>query len=476
MADPTALDLARLQFGFTIAFHIIFPAVTIGLASYLVVLEASWLRSGQQVFMDLYQFWSRIFAVNFAMGVVSGLVMSYQFGTNWSYLSDYAGSILGPLLTYEVLTAFFLEAGFLGVMLFGRDKVGPALHFLATCMVSLGTLISMTWILAANSWMHTPQGYALVAGRLVPTDWWQVIFNPSFPFRLAHMAVAAFLSTALLVSAAAAWHLLRGSDNPGVRKMFSMGMWMILIVAPVQVVIGDFHGLNTLEHQPAKIAAIEGHWENTGSAGTPLILFGLPDMQREETRYKLEVPHLGSVILMHSWDGEVPALKDFAAADRPNATIVFWTFRIMVGLGLLMIALGVWSVWLRRRDALFHCRPFLRFALCMGPAGIAALLAGWFTTEIGRQPWTVYGLLRTADSVSAHGVLELSTTLILFVLIYAIVFGTGFIYLLRLARIGPQVNGGRHAESGGPGQQRQPMRPLSAVTKSSQHDINAGGS
>ena len=465
MTEITALDLARAQFGFTIAFHIIFPAITIGLASYLVVLEACWLRTRQDTFIDLYQFWSRIFAVNFGMGVVSGLVMSYQFGTNWSVLSDYAGSILGPLLTYEVLTAFFLEAGFLGVMLFGRNKVGPGLHFFATVMVALGTLISMTWILAANSWMHTPQGYAVQGEQLVPADWLQVIFNPSFPYRLVHMGIAAFLSTALMVSASAAWHLLRGNDNAPVRKMFSMGMWMILIVAPIQAVVGDLHGLNTLEYQPAKIAAIEGHWENSGEGGTPLILFGLPDMEREETRYKLEIPRLGGLILMHSWDGEVPSLKEFPAEDRPNSTIVFWTFRVMVGLGLLMIALGFWSWWLRGRDTLYSCRPFLRFALLMGPAGIVALLAGWFTTEIGRQPWVIYGLLRTSDAVSAHGATQLGLTLILFVLIYTIVFGAGFVYLLRLIRIGPQPDGGQHPQDGGPGRERQPMRPLSAATE-----------
>jgi cytochrome d ubiquinol oxidase subunit I len=473
MPEITALDLARTQFGFTIAFHIIFPAITIGLASYLVVLEASWLRTKQALYMDLYHFWSKIFAVNFGMGVVSGLVMSYQFGTNWSVLSDYAGSVLGPLLTYEVLTAFFLEAGFLGVMLFGRNKVGPGLHFFSTVMVALGTLISMTWILAANSWMHTPQGYAIVDGRVVPADWLQVIFNPSFPLRLMHMGIAAFLSTALMVSASAAWHLLRGNDNIAVRKMFSMGLWMILIVAPIQAIVGDFHGLNTLKHQPAKIAAIEGHWENTGEGGTPLILFGLPDMEREETRYKIEIPHLGSLILMHNWDGEVPALKEFPAEDRPNSTIVFWTFRVMVGLGLLMIALGIWSAWLRRRKALYTCKPFLRFALLMGPAGIVAILAGWFTTEIGRQPWTVYGLLRTSEAVSAHSATQLGITLVLFVLIYVIVFGMGFVYLLRLMGIGPKLNSGQHAESGGPGQERQPMRPLSAVTKASaEEEIN----
>jgi cytochrome d ubiquinol oxidase subunit I len=468
MTGLTALDLSRIQFGFTMSFHIIFPAITIGLASYLAVLEACWLRTRREIYRDLYHFWSKIFAVNFGMGVVSGLVMAYQFGTNWSVFSDFAGSITGPLLTYEVLTAFFLEAGFLGVMLFGWNRVGPALHFVSTIMVALGTLISATWILASNSWMQTPQGYEIVNGRVIPTDWLLVIFNPSFPYRLAHMSVAAFLSTALLVGASAAWHLLRGNDNPAIRKMFSMALWMVLLVAPLQAVIGDFHGLNTLKHQPAKIAAMEGHWENKGNEGTPLILFGWPDMEREETRFAVEIPRLGSLILTHSWDGKIPALKEFAPQDRPNSTVVFWSFRIMVGLGLLMIALGLWSAWLRWRGKLWHSRPFLRFAVLMGPAGVLAILAGWYTTEIGRQPWTVYGLLRTADAVSAHGAAQLGITLALFVLVYIAVFGTGIGYLLRLIHVGPILHEGDEARPGGPGRERHPMRPLSAASE--RHD------
>ncbi|CDG83565.1 cytochrome ubiquinol oxidase subunit I [Janthinobacterium agaricidamnosum] len=463
MLGLTALELARIQFGFTISFHIIFPAITIGLASYLTVLEASWLRTRQQVYRDLYHFWSKIFAVNFGMGVVSGLVMAYQFGTNWSFFSDYAGSVTGPLLTYEVLTAFFLEAGFLGVMLFGWNKVGPGLHMLATAMVALGTLISATWIVASNSWMQTPQGYQIVDGRVVPVDWLAVIFNPSFPYRLMHMSVAAFLATALLVVASAAWHLLRGTDNAAIRKMMSMGLWMVLIVAPIQAVIGDAHGLNTLKHQPAKIAALEGHWENKGAGGTPLILFGWPDMQREETRFKLEVPRLGGLILTHAWDGKIPGLKEFAPQDRPNSTLLFWSFRVMVGLGMLMIALGLCSAWLRWRGGLWQARWFWRAALLMGPAGVIAILAGWYTTEIGRQPWTVYGLLRTADAVSSHGPLQLGVTLILFVVIYFAVFGTGVAYLFRLIRVGPQLHAGARIDDGGPGHGRTPARPLSAA-------------
>ena len=328
-----ALLLARIQFGFTVAFHIIFPALTIGLANYLAVLEGAWLVTKKTVYRDLYHYWSRIFAVNFGMGVVSGLVMAYQFGTNWSGYSDFAGSVTGPLLAYEVLTAFFLEAGFLGVMLFGWKKVGPGLHFFSTIMVALGTLTSMTWILASNSWMQTPAGYEIVDGRVVPVDWLAVIFNASFPYRLTHMGIAAFLSTALFVGAAGAWHLLRGDRTPAVKTMTSMAMWMLLIVAPLQAVVGDFHGINTLEHQPAKIAAMEGHWENKPGEAVPLTLFGWPDMDKEETRFAVQIPHLGSLILTHSWDGQFRGLKDFAVADRPNSTVVFWSFRAMVGLG-----------------------------------------------------------------------------------------------------------------------------------------------
>jgi cytochrome bd ubiquinol oxidase subunit I len=466
----TALELARIQFGFTISFHIVFPAITIGLASYLMVLEACWLRTGRELYRDLYHFWLKIFAVNFGMGVVSGLVMAYQFGTNWSYFSAFAGGITGPLLAYEVLTAFFLEAGFLGVMLFGWNRVGPALHFVATAMVALGTLISATWILASNSWMQTPQGYEIIGGRVVPVDWLAVIFNPSFPYRLAHMSVAAFLATALMVAGSAAWLLLKGKDNPAIRKMLSMAMWMLVIVAPIQAVIGDFHGLNTLKHQPAKIAAMEGHWENKGGAGVPLILFGIPDMEAEETRYRIEIPRLGSLILTHSLDGTYPGLKEFPQADRPNALVVFWSFRLMVGLGLLMILLGLAGAWLRWRGRLATSRPFLHFAVWMGPAGILAILAGWFTTEIGRQPWVVYNVMRTADAVSPHGATELGITLALFVLVYFAVFGTGIAYLLRLIRKGPLVSEGRQVEVGGPGQVRTPARPLSAARKSDRDD------
>jgi len=432
------------------------------------VLEALWLKTERPVYLQLYRFWLQVFAVAFAMGVVSGVVMSYQFGTNWAGLSEAAGSIMGPLLTYEVLTAFFLEAGFLGIMLFGMNKVGRGLHFFATLMVAIGTLISTFWILSSNSWMHTPQGFELIDGVFHPADWWQIVFNPSFPYRLAHMAVAAFLATALVVGATGAWHLLKGrGDRPAVRIMFSMAMWMALLVAPIQAVIGDFHGLNTLEHQPAKIAAIEGHWET--ESGVSLLLFGLPDMQAETTRYAVSVPRLGSLILTHDWDGEIRGLKEWAPQDRPNSTIVFWSFRVMVGLGLLMILAGVWSAWLRLRGRLFDSRPFQYFVLLLGPAGILAILAGWITTEVGRQPWVVYGLLRTEDAVSGHAAAEMGVTLSLFVVVYLLVFGVGITYLLRLMRKGPKLDEGT-PHNAGPGHARQPMRPLSGAEADLEND------
>ncbi|MGJ7514962.1 cytochrome ubiquinol oxidase subunit I [Pseudomonas baetica] len=461
MFNLQALDLARMQFAFTVSFHIIFPAITIGLASFLAVLEGLWLKTRNDTYRDLYHFWSKIFAVNFGMGVVSGLVMAYEFGTNWSRFSDFAGSITGPLLTYEVLTAFFLEAGFLGVMLFGWNRVGRGLHFFSTVMVAIGTLISTFWILASNSWMQTPQGFEIVDGRVVPLDWLAIVFNPSFPYRLAHMAIAAFVATAFFVGSSAAWHLLRGNDTKQVRKMLSMSLWMALIVCPIQAVVGDAHGLNTLEHQPAKIAAIEGHWENNGSEATPLVLFGIPDMQAEKTKYAVEIPYLGSLILTHSLDKQIPALKSFPKEDRPNATVIFWSFRVMAGLGMLMVLAGVLGLALRRSGAIYRNRWFLRLMLWMGPSGLIAMLAGWITTEVGRQPWVVYGLQRTVNAASNHSVTQLSISLALFVVIYFSVFTVGIGYMMKLVAKGPKPHH-EHSPAGHSDQVITPRRPLSA--------------
>lgn len=452
-SDP--VDLARIQFAFTVSAHIFFPALTIGLGSYLAVLEGLWLWTRDQAYMTLFDYWKKIFAVAFGMGVVSGVVMSYQFGTNWSVFSDRTGPILGPLMGYEVLTAFFLEAGFLGVMLFGMNRVGPRLHFLATLMVAFGTLISAFWILSANSWMHTPAGYEVnAAGQFVPVDWWAVIFNPSFPYRLAHMVIAAYLTTAFVVGGTGAWHLLRNPRDRGARVMFSMAMWMALLAAPLQLGVGDLHALNTLEHQPAKIAAMEGHYESR--SGAPLILFGLPDDEAERTRHTLAIPNLSSLLLTHDWDGNLRGLKAFPPQKRPSAEVVFWSFRIMVVLGLAMTLIGLWSGVARYRNRLFESRWLHRGTVLMAPSGFAAVLAGWITTEVGRQPWTVQGLLRTADSIAPIEAPTVAGSLILFVLIYFAVFGAGTYYAMHLMSrppgtgdaAAPTPNGGRHVQPG----------------------------
>ncbi|WP_322011106.1 cytochrome ubiquinol oxidase subunit I [Paraburkholderia sp. J12] len=438
-----AFHLARLQFAFTVSFHIVFPAISIGMASFLAALEWRLLMTGDPAYKDMYRFWSKIFAVGFGLGVVSGVVMAYQFGTNWSGFATVAGNVTGPLLTYEVLTAFFLEAGFLGVMLFGWNRVSPRAHFFATLMVALGTLISTFWILASNSFMQTPQGFVIENGRVVPVDWFKVIFSPSFPFRFAHMTIAAFIVAAFIVAACGAWHLLHGRRDVPVKRSFSMALGILLVLAPVQIFVGDAHGLNTREYQPAKIAAIEGLWE-TEHGGTALNLIGFPDMNAEVTRYAIQIPHLGSLILTHSWDGEIRGLKEFPPEDRPYSPIIFWTFRLMAGLGMLMLLTAVLGLWLRLRGRLYETRWYQWLVLCMGPSGIVALLAGWVTTEVGRQPWTVYGVFRTVDSVSPIGAQQAGVSLLILVIVYFLVFGTGAYYMLKMMKTGP----GEGIESG----------------------------
>jgi len=439
-----AIQLARLQFAFTVSFHIIFPAISIGVAGFLAVLEGMWLKTRDDVYKDMFFFWSKIFAIGFGMGVVSGVVMSYEFGTNWSGFSNVAGPITGALLTYEVLTAFFLEAGFLGVMLFGWGRVGERAHYMATLMVAVGTLFSTFWILASNSFMQTPQGYAIENGRLVPVDWFKVIFNPSFPYRLVHMTLASYIAAAFLVAGCGAYHLLKGSREGAIRRSFSMALWILLALVPVQIFVGDAHGINTRKYQPAKIAAIEGLWE-TEQGGTALNLVGWPDMKAEETKYAVQVPHLGSLILTHSWDGQITGLKSFPPEDRPYSPVVFWSFRIMVGLGMLMLLLSLIGLLLRKGGRLYEVRWFQYWALYMGPTGLIALLAGWVTTEVGRQPWTVYGVLRTIDSASPLDAQQVGTSLLTFVVVYFLVFGTGIYYMLKLMKKGPS-HAGAHAQ------------------------------
>ncbi|WLS01438.1 cytochrome ubiquinol oxidase subunit I [Shinella sumterensis] len=435
-----AVILARAQFAFTVSFHFIFPAFSIGTASYLMVLEGLWLKTGNGVYANLYRYWIKIFAIAFGMGVVSGVVMSYQFGTNWSVFSTKAGPVIGPLMAYEVLTAFFLEAGFLGVMLFGMNKVGKRLHFFATCMVALGTLISATWIISVNSWMQTPAGYAInEKGQFVPAgSWLPIIFNPSFPYRLVHTVIGAYLTTAMVVGAVGAWHLLRDRANPGARKMFSMAMWMAALLTPIQIFVGDAHGLNTLEHQPAKVLAMEGHYEPSPN-GASLILFGLPSNETAEVHYKIEVPHLGSLILKHDPNAPLPGLSDFPRDQWPPVPIVFWSFRIMVGLGFAMLGLGLWSLLARWRGALYDWSWLHRASIALGPSGFVAVLAGWVTTEVGRQPFTVYGLLRTSESHSPLDAAAVATSLIAFIVVYFSAFGAGTYYMLRMMAKPPQA-------------------------------------
>ena len=433
-----AVLLARIQFAFTVSFHFLFPAFTIGLASYLAVLNALWLWTKEHRYLELFRYWVKIFALAFAMGVVSGIVMSYQFGTNWSVFSDRAGPVIGAPMAYEVLSAFFLEAGFLGIMLFGREKVGPKLHMAACAMVAFGTFFSAFWILSVNSWMHTPAGFSIDAdtGQFMPEDFWQIVFNPSFPYRLAHTVTAAYLTTAFIVGGVGAWHLLRRRrqgelPSAGSRTMFSMAMWMAAIVAPIQIVLGDLHGLNTLEHQPQKVMAMEGHYESHES-WAPLYLFGIPNDEEQRLDYAVGIPGLSSLILKHSFDAPLAGLDTIPDDEQPPTAIVFWSFRIMVALGFAMLGLGLWSLWARWKGRLYDWPWLHRAAVVMAPSGLIAVLAGWVTTEVGRQPYTVYGMLRTADSVSPLAAPAVGSSLVAFVVVYFAVFGAGTWYILRL--------------------------------------------
>jgi cytochrome d ubiquinol oxidase subunit I len=380
--------------------------------------------------------------------------LSYQLGTNWSRWSDITGNVLGPLIQYEVLTAFFLEAAFLGILLFGRSRVPKGVHFAAACAVSLGTLISSFWILSANSWMHTPAGFEIRDGRFFATDWLAIVFNPSFPYRLSHMVTATFLTTAFVVSGVSAWYLLKGRFGEHAKIGLSMGLGLITLLAPLQVLLGDLHGLNTLEHQPAKIAAMEGHWE--GGPYAPQILFALPDEEAEANRMEIAIPGLSSLILTHDWQGAVPGLKHFPKDERPPLAI-FYTFRLMVGMGGIMLLVALLHVWLRWRGRLFETRWFLKLCVACVPIGFVAILAGWYTTEMGRQPWIVYGLLRTADGVTPSltgGAAAFS--LAAFLIAYLLIFTAGTIYLWRLIQEGPRAVLDAPNDRAGQG-----MRPMS---------------
>ena len=433
LSDPVML--ARLQFAFTISFHILFPAFTIGLAGFIATLEIMHLRTGRPHFAVLSRLWTKVFAVSFAMGVVSGIVLSYQFGTNWSRFSVVVGNAIGPLIGYEVLTAFFLEATFLGVLLFGRDKVPPWVHAMSAVLIAIGTATSAFWILAANSWMQTPTGHVMRDGIAYPDSWFHIIFNPSFPYRFAHMLNAAYLTTSLVVLAHGARYVLGGRFSEEGRTMMRMGLGMVAILAPLQLLIGDMHGLNTAKHQPAKLAAIEAHWD--GSHPAPFVFFAWPDAQAELNRYEVAVPALGSLLITHRPDGLFPGLKDFPRDQRPPVAPVFFAFRAMVGIGLLMIAIGLVGAWLWWRKRLFTTTWYLRAVAPCWPLGFLAILTGWIVTETGRQPWVASGILRTADAISPLPAETVRASLLAFIVVYTVVFGIGIFYVQRLIRRGP---------------------------------------
>ncbi len=418
MPDFDPLLLARLQFAANISFHILFPTISIGLCWVLLYFRARFTLSGDRDWEYAYFFWVKMFALSFAIGVVSGVTMSFQFGTNWPGFMERAGNIAGPLLGYEILTAFFLEASFLGVMLFGKHRVSNRTHLVATTLVAIGTTASAFWIISLNSWMQTPTGHVVRDGVFYVDSWWDVIFNPSFPYRLSHMLVACLLTAAFLLMGVSAWRFLDRIDSPATLKVFRTGLAMAIVCAPLQAFIGDLHGLNTLEHQPAKIAAMEAVWET--ESGVPFTLFALPNEETRSNRFAIEIPFAASLILTHHADGEIRGLNEFEGVHPPVAPL-FWAFRVMVGTGVLMILVSWWLGWsvFVRKGAPSLLQ--LRVTSLMTFAGWVAVLAGWYVTEIGRQPWLVYGELRVEEAVAAHGGGMVLSTLVLWLLLYGFV-------------------------------------------------------
>ena len=437
MHDLSPLLLARLQFAFTVSFHIIFPTISIGLALFLVIVEAWWLRTGDLVYRQIYRFWLNIFAMSFGIGVVTGVVMSFQFGLTFARFAQVAGPVIGPLIGYETLTAFFLEAGFLGIMLFGESRVGPKLHFFATCMVALGTAISTAWIMSANSWMQTPDGVAWENGRLVVTSWWKVVVNPSWPVRLPHMLLAAYLTAAFFVSGVSAWYLLRRRDVAFARRTLSLGMGAACILIAVQVFVGDQVGGVLVKYQPAKLQAAEGWWDKTTPSPTPYLWIIVPDQKAQRNRFQMGTAYFGSIWLTKSLTGTIGGLRNTPVAQQPRMVLVFYSFKLMLALGMTMFTLAVISLWLRWHGRLYSARWFLRALVVMAPSGLVATLGGWYTAEIGRQPWVITGMMRTADALSPVPAATLLTTLIAFVCVYSVFFAAFLIFTLRLIRRGP---------------------------------------
>ncbi|WP_214000619.1 cytochrome ubiquinol oxidase subunit I [Arsukibacterium sp.] len=463
--DP--LLLSRIQFAFVVCFHAIFPVFTIGLASFIAVLEALSFKTGNPLWQKLSKFWIQVFAVVFGMGVVSGIVMSFQFGTNWSNFSYATANFLGPVLSYEVVTAFFLEAAFLGVLLFGRDKVPQGVHLFAAIMVALGTFISSFWILSANSLMQTPDGLELRNGMYHVVSWADALFTASFAYRFVHMALASFLTAALVVAGVSAWFILQKREFATNRKALSIALWMLLILAPLQVVVGDFHGLNTLKHQPMKVAAMEGNWQT--DTGVPLLLFAIPDQQAQTNHFEVKIPKLASYVLTHDWDGEVPGLNEVAPEMQPPVFIVFWSFRIMVAMGLLMVVFAIWGLLLRYKGKYQHSRSFLQGLRLMSLSPFIAVLAGWVVTESGRAPWLIYQQMTHAEGLtpSLTGGMALFT-LIGYIVVYALVFSAGVYYLLKVFRGGIEKANRPHEQQ----EFERPKRPFSAAHASLEEGDN----
>jgi len=432
---PDTAILSRIQFAFTISYHIMFPTITIGLSLYLAYMEGMWLKTQNLVYLQQVKFWMKPFAITFGMGVVSGVVLSYEFGTNFSKFSEIVGPVLAPLLAYEVLTAFFLEAGFLGIMLFGWNRVSPKMHFAATCTVAIGTVCSSFWILAANSWMHTPAGYEIINGQFQVTSWLEVIFNPSFPYRLVHMLLATAISASLLFAGVNAYYLLKGLHKDFAKVGFSVAMMAILILAPVQILVGDFHGLNVAQHQPVKLAAMEGIWKT--EKGAALRLFAIPDQKNETNHFEISIPKMASLLITHDMEGVIPGLDQVEAKDRPQVAVVFFAFRIMLALGGLMLLLGITGAVARYKKRLFDFKPLLYLSVSMIPAGVIATLAGWYVVEVGRQPWLVQGLVRTVDVISPLPAEAVAFTLGLFVVVYCSLFFTYLYFMRKLILKGP---------------------------------------
>jgi cytochrome d ubiquinol oxidase subunit I len=430
MVDPVLL--ARIQFAANISFHILFPTITIALGWFLLYFKWRFLRSGDQAWLDAYYFWVKVFALSFALGVVSGLTMSFQFGTNWPGFMETVGNIAGPLLAYEVLTAFFLEASFLGIMLFGRQRVGERLHTLATFLVAAGTTASAFWILALNSWMQTPAGFEMIDGQAHATDWWQVIFNPSFPYRLVHMLLASGLTAAFLVAGLSAYRWLAGQHGEDVRHALRTAVFVAAGLIPLQILAGDFHGLNTLEHQPAKVAAMEGIWQDQRRA--PALIFAIPNEAERRNDYAIGIPGLASLILTHDLDGELKGLDSFRG-EHPPVAPVFYAFRVMVGIGVLMLLVAWWGGWTLWRSGRLRTLQ-LRMLVAMSFSGWVATLAGWYVSEIGRQPWLVTGVLKTADAASAVPAAYIGMSLAAWLALYLVLLGAYVSVLFLMARKG----------------------------------------